>query len=432
MRALPTLLLFLLALAWPAVAFAAGGGQDGDTLAEILFLLLVVGAAYLLANVVVGRLQRRFLVLSGVEYIALGVLLGPSAALFPMFEDLTGTLPVVALATGWIGLLRGMELSRSSLRAAPRGTKRLAVGDSILTGGAVAAGAYGVLMSGWLGSYAEVDVGLAAACLGCGAATRSTGSITVILNRYRVSGPTASLLRSSAKLGDAVAFFAFGMVFASFHEDVHGAPVVLDGWLWAALSLALGAALGLLFRPFLGADDSENSRFLALVGTITFASGAGWFLSLSPLFINLILGAVLVNTTDKGAPIRETLQTTERPMSIVLMIFVGILWKAPPPDVFLALLAVILTGRFVGKWVASRIAAAGGLLRHDLYRGQLGHGNGAIVMSIGAALVFQNRPLLDAAISAVLVSFILHNIVAPRALRALLVDSGEIKREADR
>ena len=46
-------------------------------------------------------------------------------------------LPVMALAVGWIGLLRGMELDLDRLRKAPRGATRLMVGDDLVAGLAV-------------------------------------------------------------------------------------------------------------------------------------------------------------------------------------------------------------------------------------------------------------------------------------------------------
>ena len=423
-------LLFL-----PAVA-RAGGGGSGESLTEVVLLLLVVAAAYVLANSVVGRLQRRFLVLSGIEYIVLGIVLGPAVALLPVFQELTGLLPIIALAAGWIGLIRGMDLKASTLRSVPRGTKRLALGSDLFAGGLVGATTYGILRSGWLGTYSSREVVLAACFLACAAATRGTDPVDVVTRRYRVEGPTAPLLHSSARIGDAAAIFAFGILVAVFHEATGGLASLetagqLNSLSWVAIAIAIGVILGLLFNPFLGEDDSENSRFLALVGIITFASGAAWFVDLSPLFINLLLGAVLVNTSRAGGTIRRTLQQTERPMALVLLVFAGALWAVPPLEPTMVLVPLFLVCRFAGMWLASRFAATGGLLRYDLFRGQLAHGDAAIAMVVSFALVFRG-PLIQAAITAVLVSVVFHDVFAPRALRSLLVDAGELKREVPR
>ena len=56
-----------------------------------------------LAHNVAERLQRRFLIVSGAEYLLLGVLLGPVFLNIEAFRG-TGLFPVIALAAGWVAL----------------------------------------------------------------------------------------------------------------------------------------------------------------------------------------------------------------------------------------------------------------------------------------------------------------------------------------
>lgn len=413
-----------------SVAHAQEASKPAQDTVEVLLVLVSVAAAYLLAHLVVGRLQRTFLVVTGLEYVVLGILLGPALGLVPAFRELSGLLPIIALATGWIGLLRGIELDGHVLRDAPRGTRRLALFDDLFAGGAVAAAAYFGFSTGVFGPFSEREIWLASGFLGCAAATRSTAPIDIVARRYEISGPTEPLLRLSARLGDAIALFVYGILFAFFHEETSSAKLEMSSGAWVALALCIGVVLGLIFRPFLGKNDSEGGRFLAIVGIITFASGAAWFLQISPLFVNFVLGVMLVNTSPAGAAIHSTLVRTSQPMTLILLIFAGAVWKVPPLLPTLAMLAAFLVLRTGGKWLASRFTAAGGLARRDLYKGQLAHGNAAIAMAIGFALVFEG-PLIDAAYTTVLVSILLHNLIAPRLLRRLLADSGELKRELE-
>src|SRR5690606_34610541 len=104
---------------------------------------------------------------------------------------------------------------------------------------------------------------------------------------------------------------------------------------WILISILLGGGLGMLFTPFLGGDESPNGRFLALVGIITFASGAAFLLNLSPVAVNLALGAVLVNAARTGQLIGRTLVATERPMELVLLVLAGVLFRPPEWRTFL-------------------------------------------------------------------------------------------------
>ncbi len=438
-------------LFWPGVAHAIDGEDDASGTAEVVVLLLLVGAAYLLAHFVVGRLQKTLLVVSGVEYIVLGVLLGPVVPEIHAFDDLAELLPIIALAAGWMGLVRGMELQLGKLGESSGGSLRLAIGDDVVAGLATWLGTYALFTSGILGVVPHSEAAVCAGVLGCIAATGSTDPIDVLKQRYEIDGPIVPMLRRSARLGDAVALFVFGLLFCIYHEADTEAAAVLSPTEWAVVAVLIGGILGLLFRYFVGEGGNENAKFLTLVGIITFASGAAWFLSLSPLLINLVLGFVLVNTAPAGEGLRETLDRTEKPMSLVLLLFAGALWQPPLPVriaferaggsleaawTFVSAIAwwiiiplVLFSAlRLIGKLVGSRLAAWGRSYRPDLWRGLLGHGHVTVAMAISFRLVYEGL-IVDVTYTVIVLAVVVHDLVAPRMLRALLVDAGDLKKE---
>ena len=451
----------LFGLSLPSTAFAAGGAEDGDNLSEVVGLLVVVGVAYLITDFLVERLQRRLLAVSGLEYMVLGVLLGPLVPQIRAFDDLTGLLPIIALAAGWFGILRGVELSYAHIKDAPTGTIQLALADDLIGGLFVAVPALYFFQSGLLGPVDGAQAWMSAGVLGCCGAVGSTEPIDVVKSRYHVEGKTIPLLRRAARLGDAIALFVFGILFCVIRQDVSVAPLTaligrpMSGIEWSVLALLLGAGLGFLFRFFLAGDESENGRFLALVGIVSFAAGAAWFLDLSSLMLNLVLGAVIVNTAKVGTQIRSTLERTQRPMTLVLLVFAGALW-VPPPMVHAAWVALFAEGatlgagmaglasavflwvllppvalfvaRTAGKALGSRLASTGQTFRPDLFRGLLGMGDVTVAMAISFRLVYEGAAV-EVAYTTILGSVVLHDLVAPRLLRSLLVDSGELRRE---
>ena len=86
---------------------------------------------------------------------------------------------------------------------------------------------------------------------------------------------------------------------------------------------------------------------------------------------------------------------------------------------------VVRTG---AKWLASAIAGWGTSLRKDLFRGLLAHGDVTLAMAVSFRLVYDGEAA-KIAYSVVLGSVILNGLIAPRLLRGLLVDEGEIQRE---
>jgi len=430
--ALPLLWAAMSGVAHAASATEKGGGAG--ELGTVVLLVLVVGVAYVLAHNVVERLQRRFLVVSGAEYLLLGVLLGPVIPDIGVFDNMTGIVPVIALAAGWVGLLRGTDFDFASLQRLDPATWRIVFLHHLLPGVAVGASAYyffmepGVLYEAYqIGPVEKRLAMLSAAALACFAAADSAEPFDLLSRRYEISGRLSPLLRNGTRLGDIMVILAFGLIFCVFHESAAGAQQYSPS-LWAWVTVLLGAALGFLFSLFLAGDESDNSRFLALVGIIAFASGGAYFLELSPLAVNLSMGFVLVNFARGGHLLHSTLESTERPMTIVLMIFAGALWVPTDLEVTLVALAGFLVLRTTGKWLASVIAGWGTSLRKDLFRGLLAHGDVTLAMAVSFRLVYRDGPA-DIAYSVVLGSIVINDLIAPRLLRGLLADQGEIQRE---
>lgn len=422
----------------PSVAHAAGGGE-GDSTLIVVALILVVAGAYLLTHFVVERLQRAFLVLTGFEYLLLGVLLGPQVPLdIPAFSHLDDLLPIVALAVGWIGLLRGMELSlkryRSSVGA---GVARVVAVQAVVAGGITATAAYLAFSSGWFFPVGdpgtETIVGprqlwMAVGAMGCAAAAGSIAPIELLERRYRLRGEMPERLRRMAGLSDLSAIVVFGLLVCVLHQVDASATVQLSETEWSVVSVGLGVALGILFTPFLGEDDSENGRFLAMVGIIVLASGAAYFLDLSPLLVNLCLGAVLVNTAKTGRAIHSTLERTKRPMGLVLLVFAGALWHPVDPWAGVCVSGAYIALRLLGKALGTALASYRSPQRADAYRALIAHGEVSVAMAVSFRLVFEG-PAVDLAYTAILASVMVNDLFAPRLLRGLLVDSGDIRGE---
>ncbi len=65
-----------------------------------LILVLAVAVAYLATHVAFDWLARRLLLVSGAEYLILGILLGPRVSGVLSVETLAGFAPLTTLALG--------------------------------------------------------------------------------------------------------------------------------------------------------------------------------------------------------------------------------------------------------------------------------------------------------------------------------------------
>jgi Kef-type K+ transport system membrane component KefB len=397
-----------------------------------MVLVLGVALAYFTAHLVVERLQRRFMFATGVEYLLLGILIGPYVANLGIVSNLTPLAPVVALAAGWVGLTNGMALNLQQLQSTTDRAARLAIFEGVFTALPVAAAGAWLFTTGWLGDVESNATYAAAGALGATAWAGSLSALDLVITRYGVSGDVHQLLRRTSMVGDVLAVGAFGLLFCAFHVE-NTLPNVVEppsGVEWAVLTVGIGLVLGLLFSFFLDDDDSENGRFLALVGIITFAAGAAFFLNLSVLLVCMLLGMVLAHTPKHAAAVRHTLQTTRKPVTLILFVFAGALWR-PPDDILLTVgtVAAYILLRAVGKMVGCALASMSTTLRPDLARGLMAQGDVAVAMAISLRLVYEG-PAVDVAYTVILSSVILHEIIAPFIVKRLLIDTGDIRAEA--
>ncbi|MCB9677573.1 MAG: hypothetical protein H6737_20875 [Alphaproteobacteria bacterium] len=398
-----------------------------------MVLLTMVGVAYLMARFVVNRLQRRFLFVSGLEYILLGVLLGPAVVnTVHVFEDMSRLAPIIAFAAGWIGLLYGMELDRRQMHESTGGAFRIALAEVGGTGFVTTLAGYLFFRSGLVIDVVPEDDALcAAAALGCAAAAGSSSAVDLLCDTYDglKSRMLLPLLRRTSRIGDLLAIASLGLLFAYFHPGGSG-----DAWLetdfagWVLITIALGVVMGLLFSTFLDNDADENHRFLALVGIIILAAGTAFFLEISALTVNLILGAWLVNSDD-GPKVADTLETSLKPVTLVLMVFAGAMWVPVDPLAGLLVSAGYLLLRGAAKAGAVFLAALGTPLRKDLFRGLMAQGEAAVAIAVSFRLVYDG-PAAELAYTAILISVMLNELFASRLLKGLLIDAGELDSDA--
>ena len=86
----------------------------------------------------------------------------------------------------------------------------------------------------------------------------------------------------------------------------------------------------MLFHLFLGPRGHlgrKDRLFVALAGAIVVASGASYYLNLSPIFTNLVLGFILVNSGSAHRDVTRLLLSTERPVYLALLLFAGAAWS---------------------------------------------------------------------------------------------------------
>jgi hypothetical protein len=387
-----------------------------------LAALAVITVGYILAYLVFDRLRDRFGYVGGAEYVVIGFLLGPRVTGLLGAEEVQDLTPIVSIALGWLGMLLGTYFRLPTMALINAAHLRIAFTEALTTFGCSLGALLGLLH--YVAGYSWVDAAVQAVTLAAIATLSSPAAVDAVSRRPRGGrSPIFPVLQLTARIDALVAVAAFGLILAIFHQgQVSPAVRPPTATEWGAINLAVGVASGVLFHLFLGPrghlDEAEGASrlFVALAGAIVVASGASYYLNLSPIYTNLILGFILANSGTAHRDVARLLLATERPVYLALLIFAGAAWSPGSPELlFIAPLFVIvrLVARFIGGWTAGTLVAPPELRNPRLGRALLAQGGIAVALAVNYT---QIRPDLnpDLILTATLVSILLFEIVATR------------------
>jgi hypothetical protein len=371
-----------------------------------LLLVLAVGVAYLAAHVAFDWLARRFMIISGAEYLLLGILLGPQIANVLSVEVMAGFSPLVTLSLGWVGAIVGTQFHLPSLVRVRGLSYRVAFAEALLTLLFVAAVEFAVMHS-WL-RLSEWDALAAAIALGAIAAVSAPAGIGIVARHL---GRRSALLRQleiTTAIDALVGIVTIGFLLAIRHPGDVDVIRPITTTEWVVISLAVGIVGGVLYQLFLGRERDEDRLFISLAGAIILTSGAAAYLHLSPIFTAMAMSATLVNLSSSREEIARTLHASERPFYFVLLIFAGASWE-PSLRAWVIPVVVYLIARALAKVGGARLA---GRLTNTLPAlgpnwGRALLGQGPLALALGLEYVRMPNPpvpnvVFTAAIAAVL------------------------------
>jgi len=412
----------------------------------LIFVGIVV-FSFALGNFIT-RFASRYVVLSGAEYLLVGLLLGPHVGLGVVGQAQLGRLePVVSLLLGLAGFLVGIRAK--TLLVNP---ERVLLGfGSALATALVFAAAFLPILDRTLGSsggaagfevneplftlggysfelyFTSENLWLSLA-MGAAACVASATWVSSFKRLFGARGPVTTLIECSAHASQIVALLVLGFVLATLRATSEVNPWGLSIAEWDMAAVLGSVACGLLFSLFIGHEQATSKVFVASVGLVTFAAGAGSALGISPLFVNLIAGLTVAFTSSHAKRLHEELDRLQHPLLVLLMIFAGARWAMPENPWLWALPVFYAALRYVVRRIATRaVALASGDAALSVPRlgdGLMGQGTLAIAVGIEVAVRFPKHDSL--VLTTVLFGTLLNDLWSRGALRSLLADAGEL------
>lgn len=398
-----------------------------------LSLVLFVVAAYLAAHVAFEWLGHRLLIVSGAEYLLLGILLGPHVSGVVSAQAVESFAPVTALALGWMGAIIGSRLRLQQLVRVPGASYSVALSESLITLWIV----FGVelFLLRWLFDLTIARAFGPALALGAFAVATADAGINLATRKHGSRRALVAQLRTSAGMNAFVAICTFGILLASAHPGNPRLERQLTTTEWTVIAIAIGVAGGALFHLFMGAERRVDRLFVSLAGVIILVSGAATFLRLSPVMSAMFFGIILVNTSRQHDEIRAVLARVERPLYFVLLIVAGASWRPSAQSIWVLPVVLFLVARALSKIAGARLAAR---LNHllPMLGPRWGHallGQGGLVVALAVNYLYQDALALpDVVFSAAVLSVLLTDVISGRLASSVLEVSDEPESEPPR
>ncbi|MFT7579164.1 MAG: hypothetical protein ACI9MR_000826 [Myxococcota bacterium] len=407
-----------------------------------LILIIVLTFAFAATH-----LEERFLgqgttLLASLEYLLIGVIVGPVALGFLDSERLDSLEPLLAVVTGFAGFLVGLPL-RIRRRQRPKGTFRFAIVAGTLAAGIVFALAYAGLSAvggDIFGGVRQFPLLVGAATLGLGAAITALEPLLSGIRANRADGPVSRLLPNVAEIIRVIAILGFGLTLASYRADDQANIGSFGIVVWDAIAVGAGIGFGFIFHVFVGNEQDHKKLFVATIGVVALASGTAHALGFSPLFVNLVAGATIANLSRATPDLLVADNHLRRPVFVVLLLLAGASWTPIPAVFWLVPLAFVVI-RPLALRLGARVAVHVTNTDVDTGTPRLGHGllsQGALVAAVAVnyqmvvpATESAENLLANVVMTTLLVSAVVNELWASKLLRQLLLDAGEIGRAPD-
>jgi hypothetical protein len=382
-----------------------------------LLLILLVALAFLATHVAYEWLAKRLLIVSGAEYLVLGVLLGPQVSGLLTPNAMRAFEPILVLGIGWMGISAGMGLRLQRLVRIPAVTYRLSLVESLFTLALVAAGTSAALAYGFampLTTVLAPGVALGAIAV----ASTPAGLDVAYATRRRI--PVLQQIEVAHGMNGLLSVLAFGVLIAWMHDTTPIMTRALTTTEWVVVTLGIGVVGGALFHLFLAGDQAKDRLFISLGGAVMLASGAAAYLELSPALAMLAMALILANSLRRPGAVSAVLRTGERPLYYVLLLLAGAQWSSTGTIVSWLVIAHYVVLRTLSKlWgtgIITWINRAQPFVGLDWGRAMIGQGR--LTMALALDYARRDLPYGDVVFTAAAVSVLFTEFLAARFVRS--------------
>ncbi len=392
----------------------------------VLILVGLLVLSYLGSFLFGGRSVRGIGLPSGVEYAALGFVLGPHALGLVGADNVASFEPVVQVALGWLAFVVGLDFGVADEKRVRPGSFVLGSLSAVLAGGAAGAAAWLAMdRLGAGGSPTErilIAGGVGAAC-----SQTTRHAIRWVYDQGEERGPLAERINEIAHTDDFIPLVAVAVLFAfAPTRDVVMRVPLRD---WPSVTVGLGLLMGVGAALLLRSEMPMEDTWAVLFGVSLIAIGTATRMAVSTLTVCFFMGIGVSALSSHRGELRAMVGPTERPVLLPALVLAGarIDFRASPALPWIA--AAAIGGRLLAKIVTGWVLAAGS--RSARKAGPLVGlslmSSGALALCIGLAFALRFPGVVgDTVLAIAAIVATIGEFIGPVRLRRALAAAGEI------
>ncbi len=383
----------------------------------LLAIVIIIGVSILGSRLTFlnRRLSMGFrsILLTGTEYIFIGVLLGGMGLNILDAKALKQMEPFLVFGLCWIGFLFGLQFRVRKLKTLPRFYFSISAGQAFITFLLIAVSMY-FIFSQYVPLPGPVVL-MVALTLGSAASCTAQSSLGIVGKNYRIKNRRLlDLMRYVSGIDGlyALAFFALALGILPGGEIARFD--LYESLKWLSVSIAMGIIPALILISLSRVRFSQQEFYVFLFATVMFCGGLAHQIRYSPLISGLVCGIVTANFCRHYLRALSEVLHAEKSIYIILLLLLGANWNFKL-DFSLVITGIYflvrVVGKLIGNFTASRVFKPDYNVPPTLGLGLISEGGLAVAIIINFKLLYP--PIGDTLVTIIILSILVNELLSP-------------------
>ncbi|UCH96236.1 MAG: cation:proton antiporter [Candidatus Aminicenantes bacterium] len=385
---------------------------------KFLFVIVLLLAISILGSRLTFLNRRvslgfRNIILTGTEYILIGVLLGGMGLNILDGEALKKLEPFLIFGLCWIGFLFGLQFEVRKIKNLPGAYFSIAAIQSFTSFAVVSAAM--ILIFKQFMALSDNVILIIALTLGSSASCTAQSALAIVNKNYRFQNRRLlDLMRYISSVDGIYALVFFALALCIFPRADISSFNLFGSMKWLFVSVIMGVIPALILISLNRLRFSSQEFILFLIGTATLCGGLAYQLHYSPLISGFVCGVITANCCRHRLRALSIVMGAEKSLYIILLILLGASWHLRV-DITLVITGVYFMARIFGKLIGGFMGTK--LFKHDYHvpptigLGLISEGGLAVAIIINFQLLHPS--IADPLITIIVLSVFINEFFSP-------------------